>query len=97
MSKTEKQRIEAILDVFDSAVDLGDFQSDVRARFEAELKITGELDFLSAEPVKSDHETLKERYVYLKLGGSWDMLTTDARETYLAGFEDAMKTLGVKP
>ena len=30
-------------------------------------------------------------------GGSWDMLTTDARETYLAGFEDAMKTLGVKP
>lgn len=44
-----------------------------------------------------DYEALKERYVYLKLGGSWDMLTTDARETYLAGFEDAMKTLGVRP
>lgn len=45
----------------------------------------------------TDVGALKERYNYLKLGGSWDMLTTAARETYLAGFEDAMKTLGVKP
>lgn len=42
-------------------------------------------------------EPLKDRYIYLKLGGEWDLLTTDARNVYLAGFEDAMKTLGVKP
>lgn len=46
---------------------------------------------------RPDYKSLRERYIYLKLGGSWDMLTTGARETYLAGFEDAMKTLGVKP
>lgn len=40
---------------------------------------------------------LRERFHYLKLGGEWDLLTTDARNVYLAGFEDAMKTLGVKP
>lgn len=45
----------------------------------------------------TDAKALRDRFNYLKLGGSWDMLTTDARETYLAGFEDAMKTLGVKP
>lgn len=44
-----------------------------------------------------DYEALKDRYIYLKLGGEWDLLTTDARNVYLAGFEDAMKTLGVKP
>lgn len=44
-----------------------------------------------------DYESLKDRYIYLKLGGEWDLLTTDARNVYLAGFEDAMKTLGVKP
>lgn len=40
---------------------------------------------------------LKARLQYLRLGGSWDMLTTESRATYIAGFEDAMKTLGVKP
>lgn len=44
-----------------------------------------------------DYEALKDRYIYLKLGGEWDLLTTEARNVYLAGFEDAMKTLGVKP
>jgi hypothetical protein len=44
-----------------------------------------------------DYEALKDRYIYLKRGGEWDLLTTDARNVYLAGFEDAMKTLGVKP
>lgn len=44
-----------------------------------------------------DYEALKDRYTYLKLGGEWDLLTTDARNVYLAGFEDAMKTLGVEP
>lgn len=49
------------------------------------------------ESVKSTDysEDLRKRYHYLRLGGRWDC-EHDA-EGYLAGFEDAMKTLGVKP
>lgn len=43
----------------------------------------------------TDVEALKERYNYLRLGGSWDKQRQ--ADDYLAGFEDAMKTLGVKP
>ena len=42
-------------------------------------------------------ESLKDRYIYLKLGGEWDKYNYDSPDDYLAGFEDAMKTLGVKP
>lgn len=37
--------------------------------------------------------TLKERYNYLAKGGMWDR--SEAEDKYLAGFMDAMKTLGV--
>ena len=40
-------------------------------------------------------KSLKDRYNYLKLGGKWDRL--ESADDYLAGFEDAMKTLGVDP
>lgn len=97
MSKQSEQRIEAILEAFDSSVDLGDFQYEARAQFEAALKTDGDLDFLDQPAPLSDADALKARYEYLRLGGSWDMLTTKARATYIAGFEDAMKTLGVEP
>lgn len=51
----------------------------------------------SAESTGSAYE-LRNRYHYLKLGGTWDRVPlSDNGEQYLAGFEDAMKTLGVKP
>lgn len=37
--------------------------------------------------------TLKERYNYLLKGGMWDR--SEEEDKYLAGFRDAMKTLGV--
>lgn len=42
-------------------------------------------------------KSLRERFNYLKLGGSWLKYGTTDADLYLAGFEDAMKTLGVKP
>lgn len=45
----------------------------------------------------TDVEALKERYNYLLLGGKWQRRVVDCEDAYLAGFEDAMKTLGVKP
>lgn len=56
-----------------------------------------ERGFEAGEKTRPDLAALRARYIYLKLGGEWDLLTTDARNVYLAGFEDAMKTLGVKP
>ena len=54
------------------------------------------------ESVKSTDysEDLRKRYAYLKLGGSWQVdcdRDDQPAGSYLAGFEDAMKTLGVTP
>lgn len=96
--KLEAKRIEAILEAFDNSIDLGDFQYEARDAFAHELKTTGELDFLQAPTPPDGIEGLKARYAYLKLGGAWDRVPlSDNGEQYLAGFEDAMKTLGVKP
>lgn len=56
-----------------------------------------ERGFEAGEKTRPDLAALRARFEYLRLGGSWDMLTTESRATYIAGFEDAMKTLGVKP
>lgn len=56
-----------------------------------------EMGFEAGKSLRLEVTELKARYQYLRLGGSWDMLTTEARAVYIAGFEDAMKTLGVKP
>ena len=44
-------------------------------------------------------EVLRERLNYLRLGGSWQVDSAHESTTgiYLAGFEDAMRTLEVKP
>ena len=39
---------------------------------------------------------LRKRHEYLKLGGAWHKVS-DQEDSYLAGFEDAMKVLGVTP
>lgn len=46
---------------------------------------------------RPDYKSLRERYIYLKLGGMWLKYGMTDADPYLAGFEDAMKTLGVKP
>lgn len=42
---------------------------------------------------------LRERYEYLRKGGEWQTYLKSQvdRELYLAGYEDAMRQLGVKP
>jgi hypothetical protein len=52
-----------------------------------------------AESTKSTGvaDELRTRYAYLKSGGSWAAGGDTTSPNYLAGFEDAMKTLGVKP
>ena len=41
---------------------------------------------------------LKTRYEYLKHGGEWQRQVDHAtQDRYVAGFEDAMKVLGVLP
>ena len=47
------------------------------------------------EPSTFDFSELRGRYEYLRAGGEWDR--DEQPNAYLAGFEDAMKTLGVKP
>ena len=52
------------------------------------------------DPVPQADE-LRARYHYLKYGGEWDLIdyghATTKAENYIAGFEDAMRILGVKP
>lgn len=45
----------------------------------------------------ADRTALGLRYEYLKIGGKWQVDAQHSTRDYLAGFEDAMKTLGVKP
>lgn len=51
---------------------------------------------VKAQPDKNE---LRTRYEYLRLGGDWQTYLKSAadRELYLAGFEDAMRVLGVTP
>lgn len=42
-------------------------------------------------------KSLRERFAYLKAGGSWLKFGTYDTDLYLSGFEDAMKAVGVKP
>ena len=42
-------------------------------------------------------EAIQARYEYLRLGGQWHRRTVDTEDAYLAGFEDAMKVLGLLP
>jgi hypothetical protein len=56
-----------------------------------------ERGFEAGKSLRPSEVELKARYGYLKYGGEWDKHHYDSPDDYLAGFEDAMKTLGVKP
>ena len=56
-----------------------------------------ESGFEAGKSERSIPNDLKARYAYLKHGGSWDLQTNIEENKYLAGFLDAMKTLGCQP
>jgi len=58
-----------------------------------------EAGFEAGKALRLEVIDLKARYLYLRLGGSWQVDSAHESTTgiYLAGFEDAMRTLEVKP
>lgn len=55
--------------------------------------------YAAGEKARIDAYELRERYAYLRAGGEWQtyLKSVADRDLYLAGFEDAMRAMGVTP